>query len=1177
VFLIFNKSNDFYSLIINIDVQMKDTAGIQKTSKGYFFIALVAILILVSMSYSYHSSSQMINKYSPLVDATMEIKLEATTAHLWVEEIISGDRYENIDEIVEHIDLALWYANAMLEGGENQEGIFLQLTDEILREEVVKTVDGLNEFKNITFQRYQAKESSGIGSEIDQIYDALFNKFITQIDHVETLLQQKIKQNFKQYQIIQVSLIASIIILSFIGFTIQFKYHRKLATNLIKVNKAKNRAEKKEKWLNTIMNSMGDGVITTDFEGNVTRINPVAENLTGWLFSDAIGLSLKKIFPIIDATTRETIENPVDKVIATGETAYLTNHSTLIAKDGSEHQIADSAAPIIDADNNILGMVLVFNDVTDSYRIREELKLSQQRLLLHWQEAPLGIIEWDLEFKLLNLNPAAEQMFGFSKDELLNRHITEKILSGSTRKTADEISQQLINKTGGWRSRNKHITKGGLDIICEWYNSALVNDEGDVIAFSSLVMDVTKSQIAEDKLRLSARVFTDTKEGIMITNAQATIINVNPAFSDITGYSSDDAIGKNCNILSSGKHEPEFYTRIWKTLKENGDWQGEVWNRTKKGKVYAELLSISSILDDDNSVLQYVGIFTDITDSKEQQATLQHMAHYDVLTQLPNRVLLADRFTQALAHSKRKNRLLAVCFLDLDNFKPINDTYGHKIGDQLLVDVSLRIQKIIRHEDTVSRQGGDEFVLLLGDMESLYHCEQMLQRIIEALAEPYHINDYSLLVTASIGVSLYPNDKSDLDTLMRHADQAMYQAKQAGRNRYYFFNTEQDSKNVQKHHRLKEIQQALYNNEFCLYYQPKVNMKTGNVFGAEALIRWIHPEKGIVFPLEFLPIIEGTQLELLIGHWVINEALKQLSCWGKLDIEISVNISSYHLQQVSFVTDLEKALSLFPNVKPESLQLEILESSALGDLNTVNTILRSCIHDLGVKVALDDFGTGYSSLTHLRNLPAKTIKIDQTFVRDILDDPNDHAIIEGIIGLANAFNRKIIAEGVETTEHGLMLIIMGCYEAQGYGIAKPISENKFLSWLDEYKPNQQWVECAKQSRTSKQAKLELMKLVIDHWYKRFERGFNLPSTTKDQWPILNRKQCHCGVWINKAKEEQFCDKAGLIEMEAAHNTLHDVADNLIKQYYEGSDSNKADALLDLQLAIEYLESVYEQC
>ncbi len=701
---------------------------------------------------------------------------------------------------------------------------------------------------------------------------------------------------------------------------------------------------------------------------------------------------------------------------------------------------------------------------------------------------------------------------------------------------------------------------------------------GKAIKLLGTVQEITDQKIAEEKLQLSAKVFNETNEGIMITNAQGIIIEVNPAFCEISGFSRDEVVNRNPNILNSDRQSPEFYANMWKAIIKLGYWQGEIWNRKKDGALYAELLSISSIRNGEGKVLQYVGIFTDITHSKKQQESLEHMAHYDVLTQLPNRTLLENRFTQALAHSKQKQNTLAVCFLDLDDFKPINDLYGHKTGDQLLVEVANRLKTIIRDEDTVSRQGGDEFALLLGDIDSFPHCEQMLKRIINLLAQPYLIDDRPLIISASIGVTLYPTDDSDLDTLMRHADQAMYEAKIAGRNRYQLFNTEQDQRSIKKTIRLTEIQTALENNEMCLYYQPKVNMSTGEAFGAEALIRWTHPEKGLIPPLDFLPIIEGTELELIVGNWVINNALKQLDNWNMqgIDLELSVNISSCHLQSASFITDLDKSLALYPRVHSKNLQLEILESSALGDLHSVRTIIKTCIEALGVNIALDDFGTGYSSLTHLRNLPAKTIKIDQSFVKGLLDDPNDHVIIDGVIGLANSFNRNVIAEGVETTAHGLMLLVIGCNEAQGYGIARPMSVLDFQDWLTNYTPNQQWLNYANKHRSEKEKKIKLFRLTLAQWAKYFEKNIYAEPGDGAQWPILKRTKCHCGIWIKRARQEQLFEESWLIKLEDVHNAMHDIADDLFKKYHAGDITNARDGLKDINQAVDNLISLLGQ-
>jgi len=698
-----------------------------------------------------------------------------------------------------------------------------------------------------------------------------------------------------------------------------------------------------------------------------------------------------------------------------------------------------------------------------------------------------------------------------------------------------------------------------LGTFAIYHNTAINPQIKDIELIESIIQLTTiviERKNADEKLQLLSRIYNQTHEGITITDTDGKIIDVNPAFCAITGFERDEILGQDPSILSSGKQSSEFYAEMWNTINQIGYWQGEVWNRKKDGEVYAELLTISSIQDDADNTSHYVGIFSDITVNKEQQKALEFMAHYDVLTQLPNRSLFVDRFNQAIAHSKRSNTLLAICFLDLDEFKPVNDTYGHDVGDQLLIQVAERIKDSIRQEDTVSRQGGDEFAILLGGIDSPFQAEQMLQRLINTVAHPYFINDHSISISASIGVSLYPDDNADLDTLLRHADQAMYQAKLAGKNRFQLFNAEHDQQSIQKHNRLSDIEKAMSNDELQLYYQPKVSMKTGDVFGAEALIRWIHPEKGIIPPLDFLPTIEGTELEVQLGKWVIKQALKQLDIWNKqgIKLEVSVNISSNHLQSSTFFAHLDAALSEHPNINSNLLQLEILESSALGDLAAISNIIKTCQDVLGVNVALDDFGTGYSSLTHLRNLPANTIKIDQTFVRDILDDPNDFSIIDGIIGLAESFNRDIIAEGVESTEHGLMLLLMGCDKVQGYGIARPMPANDLAKWLSEYTPNQNWLDYGNKYHSAKEIKIKLLRLTTQHWYEKFEQAFQSADEDNNKWPLVNHKKCHHGAWIERAKKEQLFSIAWLENLDQMHERMHLIANKVIVKHQKNKAS-----------------------
>ena len=427
---------------------------------------------------------------------------------------------------------------------------------------------------------------------------------------------------------------------------------------------------------------------------------------------------------------------------------------------------------------------------------------------------------------------------------------------------------------------------------------------------------------------------------------------------------------------------------------------------------------------------------------------LEHIAHYDALTHLPNRVLLADRMQQAMLLNQRNGESLAVAFIDLDGFKAINDQFGHGIGDKLLITIARRMKAALRESDTLARIGGDEFVVVLTQLKNVNDCEPMLRRLLEAAAEPVELDEGRLQVSASIGITIYPQDGVDAEQLLRHADQAMYLAKQAGKNCYHLFDVAQDVAVKHKRENLEHIRTALRNQEFVLFYQPKVNMRTGDVIGAEALIRWQHPDRGLLAPAAFLPVIENHLLSVELGEWVIATALSQMADWQAqgLNIPVSVNVGALQLQQSNFADRLEELLYLEPDANPKNLELEILETSALEDINQVSTAIHAC-QALGVSFALDDFGTGYSSLAYLKRLPAELLKIDQSFVRDMLDDTDDLAIIQGIIGLATAFQRLVIAEGVETVDHGKKLLSIGCELAQGYGIARPMPADAFPSWV----------------------------------------------------------------------------------------------------------------------------------
>jgi diguanylate cyclase (GGDEF)-like protein/PAS domain S-box-containing protein len=670
--------------------------------------------------------------------------------------------------------------------------------------------------------------------------------------------------------------------------------------------------------------------------------------------------------------------------------------------------------------------------------------------------------------------------------------------------------------------------------------------------------------------RLTASVFTHASEGITITDVDGNIIEVNNAFSRITGYSREEVLGKNSRILSSGKHGDEFYAGMWGELARCGHWSGEIVNRHKDGDVYTEMLTINAVRDEQGVTQHYVGLFSDITAQKEHESRLEHIAHYDALTGLPNRVLLADRLHHALKLSKRRGQPLAVAYLDLDGFKPINDIHGHEVGDRLLVTLATRMKEIMREGDTIARLGGDEFVMVLSDLNDTKDSIPLITRLLSVAAQPVHVGSRMLQVSASVGLSFYPQtEEVDADQLLRQADQAMYQAKLAGKNRYHIFDTEQD-RNVRGHHEsLEHIRHALNNDEFVLYYQPKVNMRSGKVIGVEALIRWQHPEQGLLAPCVFLPVIEDNPLSIELGEWAINTALRQLETWqaAGLDLTVSVNVGASQLQQADFTEQLRRLLGAHSAIRPGALELEVLETSALEDISHVSEVMNTC-SEMRVHFSLDDFGTGYSSLTYLRRLPATQLKIDQTFVRGMLDDPEDLAILEGVLGLAIAFRRHAIAEGVETVEHGQLLLQLGCELGQGYGIARPMLAGNLPGWIDRWRPDPSWTTMQPVSRDD----VAVLFASVEHraWIRAIEECLKGETPAP---PPLDHHQCRFGHWLDKEGRARHGTHPSFQSIVSLHHQVHLLAIELLKTMEQGE---QAKALRRMSELHELRDTLIEQ-
>jgi len=701
---------------------------------------------------------------------------------------------------------------------------------------------------------------------------------------------------------------------------------------------------------------------------------------------------------------------------------------------------------------------VVLTDITQSHQIALRLAESEQRLQ-GLVETVDGIV-WEADaqtFQFSYVSPQAERLLGYPCQRWTNEpgFWRDHIHPDDVTWAVDYCVKSTLQK----QDHHFEYRMIAADGRAVWLHDlvTVVLKVGMPYKLNGLMIDITERKAAQLKEQLAANVFTHAREGIFITEASGCIVEVNDAFTRITGYSGDEVIGQNPRMLQSGRQSRDFYVAMWKTLTEQGHWSGEVWNRRKNGEFYAEMLTISVVRDAHGQLQNFVALFSDITLMKEHEKQLEHIAHFDSLTHLPNRVLLADRLKQALLQSQRRSKMLAVAYLDLDGFKRVNDQHGHAVGDDLLIAVSQHMKEALREGDTLARIGGDEFVAVLVDLEGPLDCEPLLARLLQAASQVVPVGDAQLQVSASIGVTLYPQDGADADLLLRQADQAMYIAKAAGKNRHHIFDIASADAVRSQLESLERIRTALAQREFVLYYQPKVNMKTGAVVGTEALIRWQHPQRGLLAPAAFLPLIEGHPISVDVGDWVINTALAQMSAWqaGGFLMPVSVNVGASQLQHGDFVARLRVALAAHPQVPPEQLELEILETSALKDVAQVSSLMRACL-GLGVGFALDDFGTGYSSLTYLKSLPAALLKIDQSFVRDMLTDADDLAIVQGVIGLAGAFQRGVIAEGVETELLSARLLALGCELAQGYGIARPMPADDLPGWVQRWHATPVW-------------------------------------------------------------------------------------------------------------------------
>lgn len=681
-----------------------------------------------------------------------------------------------------------------------------------------------------------------------------------------------------------------------------------------------------------------------------------------------------------------------------------------------------------------------------------------------------GTVKMD-EFKIINRQKYPEYPFAISTplypewpfaaaahtDQALAKQVTIALLSiqdgsdvaksagyyGWTTPLAYESTQMLMQKLKAYPFDKPH-PMSAKEILKKYQMELVLFFAIIVVILSWLTIKsiILSKRLAKqmDRLKLAASVFEHASEGIVITKPDQTIIEVNDSFVRLTGYTKEEAIGKTPSILKSGLHKQEFYDDMFASIEKNGSWQGEIWNRNKRGELYAELMNICAVKNEKGELQNYIGVFSDITSMKEYQEQLAHLANFDPLTELANRRFLHERLEHAIHIAKRQDSKLGVFFIDLDNFKYVNDTLGHEAGDHLLIGIAERLKAVVREADTLARSGGDEFVLLAENVENEDDIAALAQKLNESLSASFNISGNRIFSSASIGVSIFPTDGEDVDTLMKKADMAMYQSKDLGKGRFSFFSSELESKLKNKLSVEGELRRAVAKDEFTLYYQPQIDSRTNKIIGLEALIRWNHPQRGLLSPAEFIPIAEESGLIVSIGEWVMASAFTTLKRWLDDGLDpgcVAINISDKQFKEKMFVDKVKHFIELY-DVNPSKIELELTEGIIMDEPEEAIRKLHE-LREFGVKISIDDFGTGYSSLSYLKRFPINQFKIDRSFIIDIVHSHQDREITTAIVAMGRALSIEIVAEGVENIEQLEFLKELGCYFIQGYYYSKPLS------------------------------------------------------------------------------------------------------------------------------------------
>ena len=812
------------------------------------------------------------------------------------------------------------------------------------------------------------------------------------------------------------------------------------------------RTDNQAALLRTLIDHIPDLIFLKDTDGIYRGCNKAFEAFVG---IEEKAIVSKTDFDFFDIPTAEFFRQRDLDVMASSQP--LVNEEWVVAADGCRECLETLKTPYLNEKGVLLGIIGISRNITSRKQADQALRESEEKLRALFEMSPLAIARNAMDGRFIETNKAWEEMLGYTLDEL--NALSYWQLTPKEYDLQESQQLQSLEKTGRYGPYEKEYWHRDGRRIPVRLNGVLITGSDGHRYIWSIVEDISERKRSEENMQLASLVYLNSAEAMMVTDANGVIININPAFTALTGFSSEEAIGKTPRILNSGLHDPTFYEGMWQKLENSGFWQGEIWNKRKNGEVYAEWLRIDSIYKEDGSCYRRVALFSDITDKKKAEELIWTQANFDPLTGLPNRRMFNDRLSQEIKKAHRGERRLALMFIDLDHFKEINDILGHNVGDHLLKETANRLSACVRETDTVARLGGDEFTIIVSALDESAIAERIAQDILDKLVGPFHLDGETMYISASIGITIYPDDTTDVNELCKNADQAMYTAKRQGRNRFSYYTPAMRDQAERRMRLSNGLRVALEENQFQVYYQPIVDLTDGAIRKAEALIRWQHPERGLIEPGEFIAIAEETGRIVEIGDWVFRQAALQVKQWRQqyqAYFQISVNKSPVQFQndEIFYKGWIEQMRELA--LSGDSVVIEITESLLLGKKQIVNEKLL-LFRDAGIQVAIDDFGTGYSSLAYLKMYDIDYLKIDRSFIKNLQPDSSDLVVCEAIIAMAHKLGMKVVAEGVETIDQRELLVAAGCDYGQGFLFSKPVPATEFEALLGQTRLSDEFV------------------------------------------------------------------------------------------------------------------------